>query len=174
LIDFVESIDSEDIARLLGRGEQLTRSPVISTVHKVKGLEFDEVIILPSLSGFYEGAGKSLLGSAAEEVRLQYVAMTRAKTRVQYFLGPRERGWLGVQAFRGDIGRGKLLDGTPKEVGISWAWETTGKYNPDAEQTLAYIQERVRVGDYGYRWRDTTAEASFIVTNRESHDRLAA
>jgi superfamily II DNA/RNA helicase/cold shock CspA family protein len=147
LIEFVESIDSEDIVRLLGRGEQLTRSPVISTVHKVKGLEFDEVIILPSLSGFYEGAGKSLLGSAAEEVRLQYVAMTRAKTRVQSYLGPRERGWLGVQAFRGDKGDSKLLEGTLSEVGISWAWEATGTNNPDAEGTLAYIRDQVRVGD---------------------------
>lgn len=147
LIEFVESIDSEDLVRLLGREEHLSRPPVVSTIHKVKGLEFDEVIVLPSSSGFFESSGESLLGSAAEEVRLQYVAMTRAKTRVQYFIGPRERSWLGVQAFPGDIGSGKLLDGTPKEVGISWAWETTGRYNPDAEQTLAYIQERVRVGD---------------------------
>ncbi|MBX7136139.1 MAG: UvrD-helicase domain-containing protein [Fimbriimonadaceae bacterium] len=147
LIEFVESIDSEDIVRLLGREEHLSRPPVVSTIHKVKGLEFDEVIVLPSSSGFFASSGKSMLGSAAEEVRLQYVAMTRAKTRVQYFIGPRERSWLGVQAFPGEIGSGKLLDGTPKEIGISWAWETTGRYNPDAEQTLAYIQERVRVGD---------------------------
>jgi superfamily II DNA/RNA helicase len=148
LIEFVKSIDSEDIVRLLGREEHLSRPPVVSTIHKVKGLEFDEVIVLPSSSRFFAGTGKSLFGSAAEQVRLQYVAMTRAKHRVEYFMGPRERSWLDVQAFPGDIGRGKLLDGTPKEIGISWAWETTGKYNSDAEQTLAYIQERVRVGDY--------------------------
>ena len=147
LIEFVESIDSGDIVRLLGREEHLSRPPVVSTIHKVKGLEFDKVIVMPSSSGFFANAGKSLLGSAAEEVRLQYVAMTRAKTRIEYFTGPRERSWLGVQAFPGDIGSGMLLDGTPKEVGISWAWETTGTYNPDAEQTLAYIRERVRVGD---------------------------
>jgi len=147
LIEFVESIDSEDIVRLLGREEHLSRSPVVSTIHKVKGLEFDEVIVLPSSSPFFASTGKSLLSSAAEEVRLQYVAMTRAKKRVEYFVGPRERSWLSAQAFPGDAGSGKLLDGTPKEVGISWAWETTGRYNADAELTLAYIQERVRVGD---------------------------
>ena len=147
LIEFVESIDSEDIVRLLGREEHLCCSPVVSTIHKVKGLEFDEVIVLPSSSPFFANTGKSLLSSAAEEVRLQYVAMTRAKKRVECFIGPRERSWLGVQAFFGDSGSGKLLDGTPKEVGISWAWETTGRFNPDSEQTLAYIQEQVRVGD---------------------------
>jgi hypothetical protein len=147
LIEFVEGIDSEDIVRLLGREKHSSRPPMVSTIHKVKGLEFDEVIVLPSSSGFFASSGKSLIGSAAEEVRLQYVAMTRAKSMVEYFIGPRERSWLGGQAFPGDVGSGKLLDGTPKEVGISWAWETTGKYNPDAEQTLSYIEERVRVGD---------------------------
>lgn len=73
--------------------------------------------------------------------------MTRAKTRVKYFLGPRERSWLDVQTFPGSIESGKLLDGTPKDVGISWAWETTGRYNPDADQRLAYIRDQVWVGD---------------------------
>jgi len=72
--------------------------------------------------------------------------MTRAKKRVTYFIGPRESSLLRVQPFAGNVGGGKLLDGAPKEVGISWAWETT-KYNPDDEETLGYIQQRVRVGD---------------------------
>ena len=147
LIEFVEGIDSEDIVRLLGRKEDTVRPPVVSTIHKVKGLEFDEVIVLPSSSGFFASVGKSLVSSAAEEVRLQYVAMTRAKKRVAYFMGVRESSWLGVQPFAGDVGSGKLLDGAPKEVGISWAWETTDNYNPDAEETLGHIQQRVRVGD---------------------------
>jgi len=147
LIEFVKSLDSQDIVRLLGREEDSSRPPVISTIHKVKGLEFDEVIVLPSSSRFYASTEKSLRDRAAEEVRLQYVAMTRAKTRLEYFIGPREHCWFGVQVFSGDTGNGKFLDGTPEEVGISWAWETAEKYNPDAEITLAYIQERVRVGD---------------------------
>lgn len=72
--------------------------------------------------------------------------MTRAKTRVKYFLGPRERGWLDVQTFPGSIESGRLLDGMPKEVEISWAWETTGRYNPDADQTPAYIRDQGWVG----------------------------
>ena len=80
LIEFVESIDSDDLVRLLGREEHLSRPPVVSTIHKVKGLEFDEVIVLPSSSRFPLSAGESLSSCAAEEVRLQYVAMTRAKT----------------------------------------------------------------------------------------------
>lgn len=147
LIEFVESISSEDLVRLLGREQKAARPPVVSTIHKVKGLEFDEVTVLPSSSPFFAASSKSLRSAAAEEVRLQYVAMTRAKSRVEYFIGPRERSWLNVQAFPGDAGSGKLLEGKPEEVGISWAWEATGRYNPDAEKTQAYIREQVRVGD---------------------------
>lgn len=147
LIEFVEGIDSGDIGRLLERKEHTSRPPVVSTIHKVKGLEFDEVIVLPSSAKFSASTGKLLHDSAAEEVRLHYVAMTRAKTRVKYFIGPRERSWLDKKAFLGDAGSGKFLNGTLNEIGISWAWETTGRIHSDAEQTLAYIQERVRVGD---------------------------
>lgn len=144
LIEFVESLDSEDLLRLLG-ADSSTRA-VVSTIHKVKGLEFDEVIVLPSTSDFVASKGRPPNASSVEEVRLFYVALTRAKCRVKYYVGPREQSWFRARDFQGDKGIGKLLDGSPKEIGISWAWETT-RYNPNAEVAVSYINERVRVGD---------------------------
>lgn len=143
LIEFVESIDSDDIVRLLGRTATTHLPPVISTIHKVKGLEFDTVIILPSTSRFSANSRNS----ASEEVRLYYVAMTRSKKRLFYHIGPRENAWLNVEQYSGNEGTGKILEGKPEEVGISWAWETTMRYNPNAEATLNYIHQEVGVGD---------------------------
>ena len=146
LIEFLEDTRSGDVVRMMGREKQRSQPPVVSTIHKVKGLEYDEVFVLPSLSKFNARSETSLLESAAEEVRLLYVAMTRARTRLVYFIGPRERSLLDVQPFTGEIVDGQRLDGTLDEIRISWAW-TTKWYHPDPEQTLVYIRDRVRVGD---------------------------
>ena len=146
LIEFVEGLDSEDVIRLLGRNDAHRQPPVISTIHKVKGLEFDHVFLLPSSSSFpFNGTFTArLFDNAAEEVRLQYVAMTRAKASITYFVGERELAWGSGRRFSGNVGTGKILEGSPKEVGISWAWEAT-RYNPYPEVTLAHIHRNVRV-----------------------------
>ena len=153
LIEFVESLDSEDFIRLIGRSEDTKRSIVVSTIHKVKGLEFDQVIVLPSSARFplnQQSSARSWSSSyaddAAEEARLLYVAMTRAKRHLCYSLGPREKAWLGHEDFEGDEGNGKILSGKPDEVRISWAWKTTD-WNRDAEELQRYIEQKVRVGD---------------------------
>jgi len=152
LIEFVESFDSDQVNRLLGKERKPLKPPVVSTIHKVKGLEFDEVFVMPSLTDFPMEIGKALRSAAAEEARLYYVAMTRAKSGLTYFFGPRERGWSGAQTFPGNRGSVKILEGKHDEVAPSWAWETNGKTsrgksNPDANLKLSYIREWVRVGD---------------------------
>ncbi len=152
LIEFVDTLDSEDFTRLFGRSEGPKHSAVVSTIHKVKGLEFDQVIVLPSSARFplnrqnSARSWSSYIDDAAEEARLLYVAMTRAKRHLRYYLGPREKAWLGHEDFEGDEGNGKILSGKPDEVGISWAWETTD-WNRDAEELQHYIEQKVRVGD---------------------------
>ena len=148
LIEFVESLDSEDVIRLLGRDDAHQQPPMISTIHKVKGLEFDHVLLLPSSSSFpFQANGPAMLfDNAAEETRLQYVAMTRAKRSITYFVGDRELAWISGQRFSGNVGTGKILEGSPKEVGISWAWEAT-RYNPAPESTLAHIRRNICVRD---------------------------
>ena len=148
LIEFVEGLDSGDVVRLLGRGVENQHSTVLSTIHKVKGLEFDQVFLLPSLESFLFSNNKSVkfLDCAAEEARLQYVALTRARKSLTYFVSNRELAWHAGVRFTGNLGSGKILEGSPTEVGISWAWEATS-YNPDPEARLDYIHRHVGVRD---------------------------
>ncbi|MCI6618936.1 MAG: ATP-binding domain-containing protein, partial [Prevotella sp.] len=73
----------------------------VTTVHKAKGLEFDNVIIFDAVEGrypnYYNQQNPRL---AAEDARKFYVAMTRAKkrlfvsvsmTRIDYYNRPHER-----------------------------------------------------------------------------------
>lgn len=75
---------------------------VLTTMHKVKGLEFDVVITTPSFSNlplvfhreYEEGvtpiAMADDLADMEEERRLMFVAYTRAKKRLYIFKGQRE------------------------------------------------------------------------------------
>jgi superfamily I DNA/RNA helicase len=148
LIEFVENLDSDDVIRLLGRDNLNIHPPVVSTIHKVKGLEFDHVFILPSLSSFQIPLNNldRAFDLAAEEARLQYVAMTRAKKSIVYFSGGRENAWFNTRPFTGNSSIGKILNGAPDEVAISWAWEEM-HYNPYPESTLSYIQSKICVRD---------------------------
>ena len=74
---------------------------VLTTMHKVKGLEFDAVIVTPSVASLpFNPAGtvdsnSPLSGSdeenIKEEQRLLYVAFTRARKFLMAYLGPREK-----------------------------------------------------------------------------------
>ena len=54
----------------------------ISTVHKAKGLEFDNVIVMRAVSGRYPHFAHALTAQQDEDKRLFYVAMSRAKKRL--------------------------------------------------------------------------------------------
>ncbi|MDB5474029.1 MAG: helicase [Devosia sp.] len=93
LIRLITALASDELQRLL-RALRPKAQAVVSTIHKVKGLEYDNVIIVPSPSGFGDRLqGEALEMEAAEKARLFYVAMTRAKSRLVYFQGDRERAW---------------------------------------------------------------------------------
>ena len=58
----------------------------VSTVHKAKGLEFDNVIIFDAVEGRYPNFyGKDNPMQVAEDARKFYVAMSRAKKRLVVF-----------------------------------------------------------------------------------------
>ena len=149
LIRFVEELQSDDFGRLAGLvGSGSTA--VVSTLHKVKGLEFDNVIVLPSWIPF--GAAPrghtDLPGDAAEEARLQYVGMTRAKRRLWYFEGDREACWAGEVPVRFD-GRnadGRVLTGSLEDVRLSWCMQRN-PFNPAPDKCQSYIEAEVAVGD---------------------------
>lgn len=143
LIRFVEDLQSDDLGRMSGLGSA-TSTAVVSTLHKVKGLEFDNVIILPSSIPF---RGNNLAGDADEEARLLYVGMTRAKRYLTYFDGDREFSWAKVVPYAGQNADGRVFVGSMKgEVDLGWAYRLQNfNQNPNACQS--YIESKVAVGD---------------------------
>lgn len=149
LVRFIRDLHSDELERLLGARRGGSHA-VVSTIHKVKGLEFDNVIVLPSSTSFGASgsAPAALERDAAEEARLLYVAMTRAKTRLVYFAGDREYAWAtsSPKPFAGARGTGLVLGGSMEDVGLGWAMERNGfNLNPDGCQE--YIEKKVCVGD---------------------------
>ena len=61
---------------------------VISTIHSVKGLEYDTVIMLDCVDGIFPNADEEGSKEDNEELRCFYVAVTRAKNRL-YLMCPR-------------------------------------------------------------------------------------
>lgn len=148
LITFVERQDVDEFERLRGAFGEEKSYAVVSTMHKVKGLEFDRVLILPSVSRFGRRGDlvRSIRREAAEEARLYYVGMTRAKRYLRYYEGHRERAWRRDEPFEGEIGQRRVLEGSPDEVWLGWSWVKT-PYNPDPDGCQKYIESAVGVGD---------------------------
>jgi hypothetical protein len=149
LVRFIKDLQIDELQRLQGSRQGDTNS-VVSTIHKVKGLEFDNVVIVPSRTRFGEdfAPANSLEKDAAEEARLLYVAMTRAKTRLVYLVGDREYSWAASppRRFAGEHGQSQVLAGGLDEVGLGWAMQM-GPFNPDPDDCQRYIEQEVRVGD---------------------------
>lgn len=91
--------DERFINRRILNGQQL--NVVLTTMHKVKGLEFDAVIITPSVTSLPFNPTKDIDESTPlsphdkeqieEEKRLLYVAYTRAKKYLFVYKGNREK-----------------------------------------------------------------------------------
>ncbi len=110
LADYIKDIASRDDAGQVYKiyenykSERILQEPVLNivltTMHKVKGLEFDVVITTPSFAGLplrkrrdYEDdeiPWADDLADMEEERRLMYVAYTRAKKRLYVFKASRE------------------------------------------------------------------------------------
>jgi len=148
LIRFAEEMRTDDMLRLTGADKPRA---VVSTLHKVKGLEFDNVIILPStlpFGGKGAGAADDLASDAAEEARLLYVGMTRAKRHLSFFIGDREYHWAKrvPSCFAGEAMDGSVLVGSMEDVALGWAMQKNA-FNKDPEASQRYIESEVAVGD---------------------------
>ena len=115
---------------------------LVSTIHKVKGLEFDSVVMMPSSSPLrlqrIDEEEQNRL--RADEARLFYVGMTRAKHRLYFKVGKREHRWVrGGHDFE-EKPMGLYLTGNPREVFVSWPGLTTSNRQQ-------YIETMVKVGD---------------------------
>ena len=85
---------------------------VLTTMHKVKGLEFDAVIVTPSVASLpFEPREEVDMDMPLsdhdkecieEERRLLYVAFTRARKFLKAYLGPRENAVIVMSKYEGD------------------------------------------------------------------------
>lgn len=139
---WLEDLRTSDVQRILydRKGHGIT----VSTIHKVKGLEFDSVVVLPSCKEFPFRYWADQINEESnddeadveetmdykrdrdQEARLYYVALTRAKDRVWLGWGEREDHWSqarhfpdGSEAISGF--RFPLFVGSPKEVWLGYA-----------------------------------------------------
>lgn len=151
LTRFVEDLRTDDLGRLTGL-VGATSTAIVSTLHRVKGLEFHNVIILPSSLSFGGKAWGSrvadLAGDAAEEARLLYVGMTRAKNRLSYYVGDRERCWLQADPamYEGQSSDGRVLVGSMEDTSLGWASQQN-HFNANPDECQRYIETEVSIGD---------------------------
>ena len=141
IIELAKGTKIDEFFRMSGK-IGATSAAIVSTVHKVKGLEFDSVIVLPSLMPFEPF--RNGIEAAAEEARLYYVAMTRAKKRLAYGFGKRERAWWENSKFMSTQARKMTLDGEVDEVWIDWSALASNDRGNDLQ---SYIEKQVSIGD---------------------------
>lgn len=172
LIDFIEHTETDEFFRIIGKVGN-SGSTVISTIHKVKGLEFDAVVLFPSQSGFpLERHEQDLSGAAAEEARLFYVGMTRAKCRLVFGFGKREKAWWKKSPQENLFeDNHKVLRGSPNEVWISWS--ATPKYG-GGQELQQYIEQQIAIGDSiearGQNlWHSKTKRQVGVLSNNVRH-----
>jgi RecQ family ATP-dependent DNA helicase len=110
LLEFVQELAQKDDGQLSKvyynhlktvLGEDHNTEIVLTTMHKVKGLEFDAVIIPASFTNLTLGEFESAKAEdrhyrefIEEERRLMYVAYTRAKYRLVAYYGEREKAMI--------------------------------------------------------------------------------
>ena len=148
IIDLIKSLQTDDMARLLNvrqsEGQQAQSRLIVSTIHKVKGLEFDRVVILSSQYKFPFTENDNLQLAAAEEARLWYVAMTRAKTHLVSIRAEREVAWFKCQQFVECQQDSQIyLQGDYEEFVMSWS----AYNNSVAIKGYELLLHNIKVGD---------------------------
>lgn len=149
VVDFIQEMRASDLDRLKAKAglNEHKKKLTISTVHKVKGLEYDTVVILPSAEKFplnFSADNQVDIVDSAEEARLYYVAMTRARNQLYMGWAGRETAWRHRRTFEGTgDGSNHVLKGSPKELFVSWA----GQMDQVANGLQSYIEKNVRIGD---------------------------
>ncbi|MFO1374756.1 MAG: UvrD-helicase domain-containing protein, partial [Agitococcus sp.] len=126
---------------------------VLTTMHKVKGLEFDCVIIAPSYSNLANNEFEVLSTERIEETlneekRLAFVAYTRARFRLLVFAFERElalkesRPYILPDKYK--LGLGLPVEPEIKKLNIGWA---ANEYIFNKTNSFNFIKSKVRTGD---------------------------
>lgn len=87
---FVRLVDKHGAQRLIDMAHDLVAEDdpdpdkvIVSTAHKAKGLEWDRVLIADDFRGPTEDGENGVVLPGLEEIRLSYVAVTRAKASIE-------------------------------------------------------------------------------------------
>lgn len=100
-------------------GEDMTEGVTVTTIHKAKGLQYENVI-LDMTSGIFPRSGT---GITPEEERLAYVAFTRASKKL-HIVADRRKGLSSLLIYRMDPRRikagGKEMAMGPREIGSGY------------------------------------------------------
>lgn len=182
IFEFVEEICEKDDGQLskiyykhyrdVNPDERKTEV-VLTTMHKVKGLEFDAVIIPPSFADlaipdfelkrllekekrqaaikgviFDEAVVKSKLENEyiEEERRLMFVALTRAKYRLVFFVWKREQAMISGDKFSFPKETIQQL-GFPVQSGFEKFFISWGAKDYNFRNYFNAIQEKIKLGD---------------------------
>jgi ATP-dependent DNA helicase RecQ len=162
LIEFVEDVCQKDDGQLSKiyykhykqiNPDECKTEVVLTTMHKVKGLEFDAVIIPPSFRNvpMIEDAHSSLTDSQfkeeiEEERRLLYVALTRARYRLVFFIWKREKAILDGRRF--SISEPMIQQlGVSIQTGFDKFYISWGAIEENFNVAFDYIEQHVKVGD---------------------------
>ena len=124
---------------------------ILTTMHKVKGLEFDAVIITPSSASLplniktenYLYDTEEDIEAIEEEKRLLYVAFTRAKKFLIAFLGERENRIIHLQTYEGQDSTLGIREKTPGLDNYNIGYNAN--YNFENNSKIAYIEKNAPV-----------------------------
>lgn len=145
---------------------------VLTTMHKVKGLEFDSVFITPSSFNFKnsENSASIFNEQIAEEHRLYYVACTRAKKCLALYMGPREDAILAGREYESANNRKGIFEKEEslKKYNLGWL---NSKCDADFTNTFEIVNTYVRRNDniviersgYFYNIRDLDLEGYPVI-----------
>ena len=154
-IDFVKELTSNDDGQYgkiyqqninkIYLDRRVEKEIILTTMHKVKGLEFDAVIIPPSFSELpYTENGATLIENIEEERRLYYVAYTRAKYRLVVFQFDREKAMLDNRQYQPPV-RQQLQLGIPFKDGLEKFKLFWGATN-FAGSSFSFLRDHVSTG----------------------------
>lgn len=162
LIDFVEEVSRKDDGQLskiyykhyreVNPDERKTEV-VLTTMHKVKGLEFDAVIIPPSFTNLpmienelHPLTDIQFKEEVEEERRLLFVALTRARYRLVFLVWKREQAILTGQKFSFPPETIQKL-GIPIQTGFEKFFISWGAITINFNNTFNYIERKMKIGD---------------------------
>ena len=140
--DEIAKREQEKLREFLDRRQKDSRISIcVSTIHKIKGLEFDCVIIPASTCPIgFNNENMSEGEKNMEERRLMYVAFSRAKYMLYYYEGDRERSIKENTAYAGINGQCYANDGQSK-VDIGLLVQNWLRDNND------YVRQSVKIND---------------------------